>query len=193
MDYKGLTDEEMVDLYQNGNEGVMDYILNKYKNMVRGKASSMFIIGGERDDLIQEGMIGLFKAVKGYDMSGESSFATFAQLCVSRQMYTAIQSAGRQKHNPLNTYISIYEEDFQKEGGVNPEDAFLDNERVEVIEEQIDKVLSNLEKQVLELKVAGLDYQEIAGILGKTPKSMDNAIQRIKMKIKKILVVGKEK
>lgn len=193
MDYKGLTDEEMVNLYQNGDEGVMDYILNKYKNMVRGKASSMFIIGGERDDLIQEGMIGLFKAVKGYDMSGESSFATFAQLCVSRQMYTAIQSAGRQKHNPLNTYISIYEEDFQKEGGVNPEDAFLDNERVEVIEEQIDKVLSNLEKQVLELKVAGLDYQEIAGILGKTPKSMDNAIQRIKMKIKKILVVGKEK
>ena len=193
MDYKGLTDEEMVDLYQNGNEGVMDYILNKYKNMVRGKASSMFIIGGERDDLIQEGMIGLFKAVKGYDMSGESSFATFAQLCVSRQMYTAIQSAGRQKHNPLNTYISIYEEDFQKEGGVNPEDAFLDNERVEVIEEQIDKVLSNLEKQVLELKVAGLDYQEIAGILGKTPKSMDNAIQRIKMKIKKILVAGKDK
>lgn len=187
MNYEKFCDEELIDFIRDGNEAVLDYLMNKYKDLVRGKAKSMFLIGGDTEDLIQEGMIGLFKAIKDYDSGRDANFSTFARLCVTRQMYTAIQAAGRQKHSPLNTYISIYEEDFQKEGGTNPEDNFLDKESVEYLEEQVEKELSSFEKQVLDLKLAGLDYVEIAAILKKDPKSTDNAIQRIKTKVRRLI------
>lgn len=187
MNYENYSDEELIDFLRDGNEAVLDYLINKYKDLVRSKAKSMFLIGGDNDDLIQEGMIGLFKAVKDYDSGRDANFQTFARLCVTRQMYTAIEAAGRQKHSPLNTYISIYEEDFQKEGGTNPEDSFLDKERVKYLEEQVEKELSTFEKQVLDLKLAGLDYLEIAAILKKDSKSTDNAIQRIKTKVRRLI------
>ncbi len=187
MDYDKYSDEELIDYLRDGDAKIVDFLVNKYKNLVRMEAGNMFIIGGEKEDLIQEGMIGLFKAVRDFDPGRDSSFLTFARLCVSRQMYTAIQAAGRQKHTPLNTYISIYEDDFQKIGGIDPEEAFLDKERVAMLEETFEKQLSSFEKQVLDLKITGLDYQEIAAILGKDSKSTDNALSRIKSKLKKIL------
>lgn len=186
MNYSEYTDEELIDLLRDGDEAVTDYLLNKYKNLVLGKANSMFIIGSDKDDLIQEGMIGLFKAIKDFDAGRDASFFTFADLCVARQMYTAIEAAGRKKHAPLNTYTSIYEEDFQKEGGINPEDNFLDKERVLAMEEAFEKELSGFEKQVLDLKLMDMDYHDIAAILGKSDKSVDNALTRIKTKLKLI-------
>lgn len=183
--YNDKTDEELMDLYKEGDEGIVDYIMNKYKNLVRKKASSMFILGADRDDLIQEGMIGLFKAIRDYDSGRDASFITFADLCVSRQMYTAIEKAGRMKHAPLNSYISIYEEDFQKEGGANPEEEFLDKERVSLMEKILEDELSSFEKQVLDLLITGMDYTNIAAVLGRDVKSTDNAIQRAKSKLKK--------
>ena len=182
-----MSDEDLIDRLREGDERVTDFIMNKYKNLVRGKARSMFLIGGDSEDLIQEGMIGLYKAIRDFDSGRDAAFITFADLCVSRQMYTAIQAAGRQKHSPLNSYISIYEEDFQKEGGLNPEDEILDKEQVNALEKIFEKELSSFEKQVLDLKLTGMDYKKIAAVLGKSPKAADNAISRIKTKIKKAL------
>lgn len=189
MDYTQYTDEELIDMYRDGeaDSSVVDYLLNKYKNLVLGRTQTMFIIGSDRDDLIQEGMIGLFKAIKDFDSGRDASFYTFAKLCVVRQMYTAIEAAGRKKHAPLNTYMSIYAEDFQKEGGVNPEDNIIDKERALSLEEAFDSELSEFEKEVLDLKMMDMDYQDIAAVLGKSPKSVDNAIQRIKNKMRKVL------
>lgn len=186
-DYENYNDEELIDMLRDGDDRIPDYLMNKYKNLVRGEAKSMYILGADEEDLIQEGMIGLYKAVRDYDAGRDSSFVTFARLCVSRQMYTAIRSAGRLKHAPLNSYISIYEDDFQKEGGINPEEEFLDKEHLLYIEEAFSKELSNFEKQVLDLKLVGMDYKEIAAVLGRDSKSTDNALQRMKGKIKKIL------
>lgn len=186
-DYENYNDEELIDMLRDGDDRIPDYLMNKYKNLVRGEAKSMYILGADEEDLIQEGMIGLYKAVRDYDAGRDSSFVTFARLCVSRQMYTAIRSAGRLKHAPLNSYISIYEDDFQKEGGTNPEEEFLDKEHLLYIEEAFSKELSNFEKQVLDLKLVGMDYKEIAAVLGRDSKSTDNALQRMKGKIKKIL------
>lgn len=184
MSYTDFTDEELIDHLRDGDDGVLDHLLTKYKNLVLKKAASMFLIGGDKDDLIQEGMIGLLKAVRDFDAGRDASFITFADLCVTRQIYTAVQAAGRKKHGPLNTYTSIYEEDFQKEGGINPEDDFLDKERVKNLEEVFEKELSSFEKEVLDLKLMDMDYKDIAAVLGKSPKSVDNAIQRIKSKLK---------
>lgn len=183
--YDSYNDEELIDMLRDGSLEITDYLMNKYKNLVRGKAKTMYILGADTEDLIQEGMIGLYKAIRDYDAGRDASFLTFADLCVMRQMYTAIQSADRLKNMPLNSYISIYEEDFQKEGGVNPEEEFLDKESVSLMEETFERELSPFEKQVLELKIVGMDYREIAAILGKDPKSTDNAIQRIKVKLSK--------
>ena len=156
----------------------------------------------EQDDLIQEGMIGLFKAIRDYDIGRDASFFTFADLCVSRQMYTAVQAAGRKKHSPLNTYISLYSNPPEKEGGeegelvnsliskadLNPEDLLIDKENVELIEKTIEKELSSFEKQVLDLYLTGMKYTQIAKVLGKDEKSTDNALQRIKNKLKKLIV-----
>ena len=200
-DYEPYTDEELIDRLRHGEDAIMDYICDKYKNLVRSKARSMFILGADSDDLIQEGMIGLFKAVRDYDMGRDASFFTFAELCISRQMYTAVQAAKRQKHFPLNTYISLDAGSTHKEGReestlaeliadraeLSPEELVLDKERVAYLEKTIETELSDFEKQVLDLYMTGMSYSQIARVLGREEKATDNALQRLKAKIKKIL------
>ena len=196
-DYDLKKDEELIDLLRDGESGVMEYLMDKYKNLVRNKAGSMYILGADKDDLIQEGMIGLFKAVRDYDLGRDASFYTFADLCISRQMYTAVQSAGRQKHIPLNSYVSLYSETEGEDGSFfsaveiaeqkNPESLFLDKERVEYLERRIEQELSDFEKQVLDLYITGMSYSQIAKVLGRDEKATDNALQRLKNKIKKML------
>lgn len=198
--YEQATDEELIHRLRGGEEPIMDYICDKYKNMVRSKAKSMYILGGDNEDLIQEGMIGLFKAVRDYDSGRDASFYTFADLCISRQMYTAVQASKRQKHIPLNSYISLYGNHTEQEGeerklveeltdrsGLNPEEMFLDKERVAYLEKIIEHELSTFEKQVLDLYMTGMSYTQIAKVLGRDEKSTDNALQRLKSKIKKML------
>ncbi len=198
--YACATDEELIDRLRQGEEAIMEYICTKYKEIVRHKARSMYILGGETEDLIQEGMVGLFKAVRDYDSGRDASFATFADLCVSRQMYTAVQAAGRQKHIPLNSYISLYAdtwgegddrtthmlEALEDREKTNPEELFLDKERVSDMEAMIGRELSSFEKQVLDLYLTGMNYTDIARVLGRDAKSTDNALQRIRNKLKKI-------
>ncbi|MBE5871501.1 MAG: RNA polymerase sporulation sigma factor SigH [Lachnospiraceae bacterium] len=203
--YDDFTDEELILRLRDGEGAVTDYIMNKYKNLVRSKAKTMYILGGDSDDLIQEGMIGLFKAVRDFDPGRDASFFTFADLCIMRQMYTAIQSYGRKKHSPLNFYTSLYENMANKEKGGedageaplmdimaseeenNPESLLIDKENVENIERIIQRELSVFEKQVLDLYITGMNYTEIARVLGKDEKSTDNALQRLKTKLKKYL------
>lgn len=199
--YDRRTDEELIDRLRGGEAPIMDYICDKYKNLVRSKAKSMFILGGDNEDLIQEGMIGLFKAVRDYDSGRDASFYTFADLCISRQMYTAVQASKRQKHIPLNTYISLYGDSVRQEdregqkllealadrAKLNPEELFLDKERVAYLENVIENELSTFEKQVLDLYMTGMSYSQIAKVLGRDEKSTDNALQRLKGKIRKML------
>ena len=196
--YSDFTDEELVIRARDGEEEITEYLMDKYKNLVRSKASTMYILGADREDLIQEGMIGLFKAVRDYDSGRDASFYTFAELCISRQMYTALQASGRKKHSPLNTYVSIYQGHDEEEGVElidalenrkerNPEEILIDKENVAAIEKIIDNDLSAFEKQVLELSMTGMGYVEIAKLLGKDGKSTDNALSRVKMKIRKAL------
>ena len=203
--YEQCSDEELIVRLRDGESAITDYIMEKYKNLVRSKAKSMYILGADQEDLIQEGMIGLFKAVRDYDTGRDASFFTFADLCVSRQMYAAIQAAGRQKHAPLNTYISLYASAFEsdsldkgEEGELinsvisqserNPEEVLIDRENVELLERTIDKELSSFEKQVLDLYLTGMKYSQIAKVLGRDDKSTDNALQRIKTKLKKAIL-----
>lgn len=200
--FKQASDEELILMYRDGEEEAAGFLMNKYKNLVRKKAGSMYILGGDREDLIQEGMIGLYKAVRDYDMGRDVNFYTFADLCVSRQMYTAVQASNRQKHLPLNTYISIYGQTMNSEEGngeydlvntlvsrieSNPEEMMIAQENMEQMENAILKELSELEKQVFELHLTGMNYTEIAKVLGRDEKSTDNALQRMKGKIKKLL------
>ncbi|MDR0964420.1 MAG: sigma-70 family RNA polymerase sigma factor [Clostridium sp.] len=198
--YESKKDEELIERLRGGESAIMDYICVKYKNLVRNKAQSMLMIGGDNEDLIQEGMIGLFKAVRDYDCGRDASFYTFADLCISRQIYTAIQASNRRKHGPLNTYVSFYTsrndantdesmllevlEDRMKQ---SPEEVVLDKERMAYLESAIDKELSTFEKQVLDLTLIGMTYTQIAKVLGREEKSTDNALQRIKAKIRKLL------
>jgi len=199
--YKTMTDEQLIRKLRAGESAIIDYIINKYKPLVKKKAKAMFLLGGENDDLIQEGMIGLFKAVRDFDLEQEMSFASFADLCVSRQMYTAIKLSQRQKHIPLNDYVSLYEkvrsgtdekkttllEQLETEQGNNPEELFLDKEWEEAMEQALEEKLSDFEKRVLHLHLMGEDYKSIAQLLEKSPKSIDNALQRIKQKTFDIL------
>ena len=191
--YDGIKDEELIFRFKNGESEILDYLMEKYKNMVRKKARTMFLIGGENDDLIQEGMIGLFRAVRDYQPDKDASFQTFAGICVDRQIYNAIQSSNRQKHQPLNSYISLSEQDGENEEHLgdawveNPESIIIDQENVQSLEQEITTTLSPMENQVLEYYLAGNGYGEIAQIMGKTPKSIDNALQRIRTKIKEQL------
>lgn len=199
INYEQESDESLIERLRDGESTIVDYIMNKYKYLVRSKAQAMYILGADTEDLIQEGMIGLFKAVRDYDCGRDASFFTFAELCISRQMYTAVQASQRKKHAPLNTYISLYGEQKEKEEGApleeilssgegnNPETLFLDKERMEYLEGEIDKELSTFEKQVLDLYLTGMSYSQIAKVLGKEEKSTDNALQRVKTKIRKIL------
>lgn len=195
--YEAFSDEELICRLRDGESEINEYILNKYKNLVRAKAKTMYILGADSEDLIQEGMIGLFKAVKDYDPGRDASFLTFAELCVSRQMYTAVTASGRKKHLPLNSYISIYAGEDSEEGtpsvaetvsagnDSNPEELVIDKENVERIEKLIETELSAFERQTIELYLIGMNYTEIARVLGKDEKSTDNALQRAKAKIKK--------
>lgn len=199
--YDKLPDEQLIKNLRAGDTEIMDYIIDKYKFMVRKKAKAMYLLGGENDDLIQEGMIGLFKAVRDYDVNQEASFYSFADLCVSRQMYTAIKMSQRQKHMPLNSYVSLYDSGDeaseekrpplidQLQGGKenNPEELLIDKEYFAMMEQELKKRLSDLESRVLHLHLMGEDYRTIASLLDKSPKSIDNALQRIKQKISLIL------
>ena len=205
-DYETSKDEELILRIRDGEEKITDYIMEKYKNLVRSKAGSMYILGADREDLIQEGMIGLFKAIRDYDIGRDASFATFADLCVARQMYTAVQAAGRKKHAPLNSYVSLYagngsdktEEEKKLLDSLvsrdeqNPEELLIDRENVERIEKAIESELSSFERQVLDLYLTGMKYTDIARVHGKVDKSTDNALQRCRSKIRKALLTGKD-
>lgn len=202
-DYEQYTDDELIDRLRRGEESITDYICDKYKNLVRSKAKSMFILGADNEDLIQEGMIGLFKAVRDYDMGRDASFYTFAELCISRQMYTAVQASKRQKHLPLNTYVSLdsgksaaggdereevkLKELLADKAELSPEELFLDKERVAYLEKAIEEELSDFERQVLDLYLTGMSYGQVAKVLGRDEKATDNALQRLKAKIRKML------
>ena len=169
--------------------------------MVRKKARALYLLGGENEDLIQEGMIGLIKAVRDFDLTQKTSFSSFAELCVSRQMYSAIEASNRKKHLPLNSYVSLYEDSEQVGEGRSlhlidtiesskendPEVLYFGKEYTEAFAEQLKELLSPLENHVLYLHLMGTDYRTIAELLGKSPKSVDNALQRIKTKAQKIL------
>ena len=191
--YNEMTDEALIERLRAGESAIADYLMEKYKGLVRKKARAMFLIGGDTDDLIQEGMIGLFKAVRDYQPDRDAAFQTFASICVDRQIYNAIQSSNRQKHQPLNSYISLSEQDGENEEhlgdnwGENPESIIIDQENVQDLEQEITATLSPMENQVLEYYLAGNGYGEIAQIMGKTPKSIDNALQRIRIKIREQL------
>ncbi|MBR6185147.1 MAG: RNA polymerase sporulation sigma factor SigH [Clostridia bacterium] len=187
-------DEEVVVLAQNGDGQALAYLLNKYKNFVRSKARSYFLIGADHEDIVQEGMIGLYKAIRDFQPSKLASFRSFAELCVKRQIITAIKAATRQKHVPLNSYVSLnkplYDEESDRtlldviEGRVtNPEDLYISQEDLSRIQTQISEVLSDLERQVLDAFMDGKSYQEIAELLGRHVKSIDNALQRVKRKL----------
>ena len=200
--YKDKTDEEIILSIHDGDDAVaIDYIMNKYKNLVRKKAASMFILGADKDDLIQEGMIGLFKAVRDYDYGRDASFATFADLCISRQIYSAIKSLNRKKHAPLNSYISIYaqredgseelspslEDVLESDSSFIPEQHIIDQENLKALEEAIERELSPLESQVLDLYITGMSVKQISAVLSRDEKSTDNAMQRIRNKLRKYL------
>ncbi len=197
--YKTLTDEEIIGRIRRQDSDAVDYLLEKYKNAVRQKARALYIIGGDRDDLIQEGMIGLYKAIRDYDSTKDASFGYFADLCISRQIYDAIKASNRKKNIPLNTYISLnspiynsYNEredtlsiidKIYQDNNTNPEELVIDKERTSMLEYELERRLSNLEKEVVKLYVVGMKYTEIAAILNKEPKSIDNALQRIRAKL----------
>ena len=199
--YENIPDEQLIRRLRDGESDITDFIMDKYKFMVKKKARAMYLLGGENEDLIQEGMIGLFKAVRDYDLEQDASFSSFAELCISRQMYTAIKLSQRQKHIPLNSYVSLYEKGSEAEEGKqtplidqlqptkenNPEELFLDKEYFVTLEQELKERLSDLENRVLYLHLMGEDYRSIASLLEKSPKSIDNALQRIKQKISTIL------
>ncbi len=197
--YQDKPDEEVVELCHQGDETAEEYLLDKYKNFVRSKARSYFLIGADHEDIVQEGMIGLYKAIRDYRPEKLSSFRAFAELCITRQIITAIKTATRQKHIPLNSYISLnkplYDEESDRtlldvlvEGRVsNPEEIIINREDLINIHEKINDVLSGLEQDVLNAYLDGKSYQEIAVALGRHVKSIDNALQRVKRKLEKYL------
>jgi RNA polymerase sporulation-specific sigma factor len=185
--YDRISDEQLIVMLRNGESDISDYLMEKYKGLVRKKARAMFLIGGDTDDLIQEGMIGLFKAVQDYQPDKDASFLTFAKLCIDRQLYTAIQTSRRQKHQPLNSYVSLSEEGDESDWGnnhdENPEAIIIDQENTQALRHQIHKSLSPLENKVLNCYLEGYDYNRIAQMIGRPTKSVDNALRRIRKKI----------
>ncbi|HZK17799.1 MAG TPA: RNA polymerase sporulation sigma factor SigH [Clostridia bacterium] len=194
-----MLDEEVVTFARRGDDEALEYLINKYKNFVRAKARAYFLIGADREDVIQEGMIGLYKAIRDFRMDKLSSFRAFAELCITRQIITAIKTATRQKHIPLNSYISlnkpIYDEDSDRTlldviSGTkitDPEELIISREEFNDIEEKMGEILSNLEWKVLMSYLEGKSYQEIAEDLERHVKSIDNALQRVKRKLERYL------
>ena len=199
--YEDLLEEEVVALARDGDDKASEYLIKKYKNFVRAKARSYFLIGADREDIIQEGMIGLFKAIRDFQVNKISSFRAFAELCITRQIITAIKTATRQKHIPLNSYVSlnkpIYDEESERTlmdvlaGAkvLDPEELIISREEVHSIETKIGEVLSDLEQEVLSDYLQGKSYQEIAEHLDRHVKSIDNALQRVKRKLERFLEV----
>lgn len=198
--YNKIPDEQLICRLRNDEDEIMDYLMIKYKSMVRRKARAMYLIGGDNDDLIQEGMIGLIKAVRNFDSEAGQSFSSFAELCVSRQMYSAIASSKRKKHIPLNSYVSLYDEGnhedekalplidtIEPEVENNPETLYFGKESSEAFIEELKENLSDLENRVLYLHMLGTNYRDIANLLDKSPKTIDNALQRIRTKAGKLL------
>ncbi len=181
------TDEEIIGYIREGRSELNEYLMERYKELVRKKASSMYILGAEREDLIQEGMIGLFKAIRDYDFGRDASFATFADLCVLRQMYTAIESMNRKKNIPLNNYVSLFEDPISdiEDTNMTPEDEVISRENAVHIQEKIEKILSPFERKAFELWITGMTSTQIAAILSRDSKSTDNALTRAKNKLRK--------
>lgn len=195
------SDDEIAIRASAGDVAAIEFLLVKYKNFVRSKARSYFLVGADREDIVQEGMIGLYKAMRDYRLDKKSSFRAFAELCITRQIITAIKTATRQKHKPLNSYVSlnkpIYEDECERtlvdvissEKMQNPEEIVIDQEDLSTIESKIGEMLSVLERRVLSLYLQGKSYVEIGKILNRHVKSIDNALQRIKGKLEKYLVM----
>ncbi|MFC3209912.1 MULTISPECIES: RNA polymerase sporulation sigma factor SigH [Planomicrobium] len=194
-----MTDEELVSLVHDGNTEALDFLINKFRHFVRMKARSYFLIGADKEDIIQEGMIGLYKAIRDFRSDKLSSFRAFAELCIIRQIITAIKTATRQKHIPLNSYVSldkpIYDEESDRtlmdvltDNGVDdPQQLMINNEEFMYMEEKMGEVLSELEREVLALYLDGQTYQEISEKLERHVKSIDNALQRVKRKLERHL------
>lgn len=197
--YDDMEDEDVVDKARTGDPLALDYLMTKYKNFVKLKARSYFLIGADREDIVQEGMIGLYKAIRDYDRDRLTSFKAFAELCITRQIITAIKTATRQKHIPLNSYISlnkpIYEEESDRtlldviSGAkiTDPEELIISSEELYFMENQMVELLSDLEWEVLMAYLDGKSYQEIANELDRHVKSIDNALQRVKRKLERYL------
>lgn len=199
LEFKDKQDEEIVAEAKNGNTRAQECLISKYENFVKSKAKSYFLIGADKEDIYQEGMIGLYKAIRDFNPEKLSSFKAFAEVCVTRQIITAIKTATRQKHIPLNTYVSlnkpIYEEESERTlldvlAGMkisDPEELMISKEQLKYIESKIEEVLSSLELEVLNSYLEGKSYQEIACDLERHSKSIDNALQRVKRKLEKYL------
>jgi len=193
--FNNNTDEELATLAKKGNQDAEEFLIRKYKDLVKGKANLYYIVGADREDLMQEGMIGIFKAIKSFDANRQASFYTFVNLCINRQIITAIRTAGRLKHLPLNNSLSfsnpVNGEDsentlgelIRSDSGSDPEAMLLLKETLQVIEGKNQKILSELEVKVMAEYMHGKSYVEIGEIIGKTPKSVDNAVQRIRKKM----------
>ena len=200
-DYTKLNDGELVYLANQGDDTAMEILMENYKNVVRAKTRAYFLVGADRDDVIQEGMLGLFKAIRDFCPDKNSSFHSFAELCITRQIITAIKTATRLKHSPLNSYVSLskpmYEEENERmlieivnnRNNLDPEEILISREELVVKNKKIRESLSPFENAVFTLFSEGITYQEIAIKLGKSPKSIDNALQRIKKKIQKYFKV----
>ena len=200
--YEDKTDEQLVELIVSGDSEAMDFLMNKYKNMVRSRARTLFLVGADKEDLIQEGMIGLYKAIRDFVPEKNVSFRNFAELCMNRQMYSAIKGYNTKKNQPLNNYISIDRMDTPEgqenpmeqllginfEKNKNPEQLVLDKEAADVLEYTLVGHLSEMEKQVLHYYMKDMNYSQIAAALGKEPKAVDNALQRIKKKLTQVLL-----
>ena len=198
-DYELMEDESLVELVHEGDSSALEYLINKYKNFVRAKARSYFLIGADREDIIQEGMIGLYKAIRDFKEDKLSSFKAFAELCITRQMITAIKTATRQKHIPLNSYVSLDKPIYDEESDrtlmdvicgtkvTDPEELIINQEEFDDIEVKMGEILSELERKVLMLYLDGRSYQEISVDLDRHVKSIDNALQRVKRKLERYL------
>lgn len=195
--FKDMSDEEIVELANEKNPMAFEFLMYKYKNFVRGRARSYFLVGADRDDIIQEGMIGLFKAVRDYDITRRTSFRSFAEICITRQIITAIKSATRQKHIPLNSYVSLNKPIYEEESGrtlldmieesrvTDPMELFISREDMDKMHSAIGKILSELELRSLMSYLDGNSYCEIALELNRHEKSIDNALQRVKRKMER--------
>ena len=198
MEFEKMSENDIINLAQKRENAAMEYLLEKYKPLVRQKTRKLFLIDGDKDDLIQEGMIGLFKAVRDYQVGKDAAFRTFADLCISRQLYSAIKKSNRLKNQPLNSYVSIYSDEFSdadelagdrtvissgSDNIANPEAIMIDRENAIDMQNKMFDKLSKMEREVLKRYLGGMTYQEIAADMEKSPKSIDNALQRIKGKI----------